>query len=63
MLDLVLTRRRGLPILLSVVYIEVACRGAIVLSGVGLRGISWSAISVPILRCRLITSPAAFSSG
>ncbi len=38
MLDLVLTRRRGLPILLSVVYVEVARRAAIPLAGVGLPG-------------------------
>jgi regulator of sirC expression with transglutaminase-like and TPR domain len=38
MLDLVLTRRRGLPILLSVVYVEVARRAGIELAGVGLPG-------------------------
>lgn len=38
MLDLVLTRRRGLPILLSVVYIEAARRAAIPIAGVGLPG-------------------------
>ena len=38
MLDLVLERRRGLPILLSVVWIEVARRAGIRLSGVGLPG-------------------------
>jgi regulator of sirC expression with transglutaminase-like and TPR domain len=38
MLDLVLARRRGLPILLSVVYVEVARRAGIELSGVGLPG-------------------------
>lgn len=38
MLDVVLSRRRGLPILLSVVYIEVARRAAIPLAGVGLPG-------------------------
>ena len=38
MLDLVLTRRRGLPILLSAVYVEVARRAGIVLAGVGLPG-------------------------
>jgi regulator of sirC expression with transglutaminase-like and TPR domain len=38
MLDLVLARRRGLPILLSVVYVEVARRVGIELSGVGLPG-------------------------
>jgi regulator of sirC expression with transglutaminase-like and TPR domain len=38
MLDLVLRRRRGLPILLSVVYIEVARRAGIELAGVGLPG-------------------------
>ena len=38
MLDLVLARRRGLPILLSVVYVEVARRAGISLHGVGLPG-------------------------
>ncbi len=38
MLDLVLTRRRGLPILLSVVYVEVARRAGVALAGVGLPG-------------------------
>lgn len=38
MLDIVLDRRRGLPILLSVVYIEAARRAGIALSGVGLSG-------------------------
>jgi regulator of sirC expression with transglutaminase-like and TPR domain len=38
MLDLVLTRRRGLPILLSVVYVEVARRAGVELAGVGLPG-------------------------
>jgi regulator of sirC expression with transglutaminase-like and TPR domain len=38
MLDVVLARRRGLPILLSVVYIEVARRAGIALCGVGLPG-------------------------
>jgi regulator of sirC expression with transglutaminase-like and TPR domain len=38
MLDIVLERRRGLPILLSVVYIEAARRAGIALSGVGLPG-------------------------
>jgi regulator of sirC expression with transglutaminase-like and TPR domain len=38
MLDQVLTRRRGLPILLSVVYVEVARRAGIALAGVGLAG-------------------------
>lgn len=38
MLDLVLMRRRGLPILLSVVYVEVARRAGIPLSGVGVPG-------------------------
>ncbi len=38
MLDLVLARRRGLPILLSVVYIEVARRAEIPIGGVGLPG-------------------------
>jgi regulator of sirC expression with transglutaminase-like and TPR domain len=38
MLDLVLTRRRGLPILLSVLYVEVARRAGVRLAGVGLPG-------------------------
>lgn len=38
MLDLVLARHRGLPILLSVVYVEVARRAGIPLAGVGLPG-------------------------
>ena len=38
MLDLVLERRRGLPILLSVVYVEVARRAGIPLAPVGLPG-------------------------
>jgi regulator of sirC expression with transglutaminase-like and TPR domain len=38
MLDIVLSRRRGLPILLSVIYIEVARRAGIPLAGVGLPG-------------------------
>lgn len=38
MLDLVLERRRGLPIALSVVYVETARRAGIDLDGVGLSG-------------------------
>lgn len=38
MLDLVLSRRRGLPIVLSVIYVEVARRAGITLAGVGLPG-------------------------
>lgn len=38
MLDLVLIKRRGLPIVLSVVYVEVARRAGIPLAGVGLPG-------------------------
>jgi regulator of sirC expression with transglutaminase-like and TPR domain len=38
MLDLVLSRRRGLPIVLSVVYMEVSRRAGIALVGVGLPG-------------------------
>ena len=38
MLDLVLARRKGLPILLSVVYVEAARRAGIPLAGVGLPG-------------------------
>ena len=37
-LDRVLERRRGLPILLSVVYVEVARRAGVALAGVGLPG-------------------------
>ena len=38
MLDVVLNKRTGLPILLSVVYIEVARRAGIPIAGVGLPG-------------------------
>ena len=38
MLDVVLTKHTGLPILLSVVYIEVARRADIPIGGVGLPG-------------------------
>jgi regulator of sirC expression with transglutaminase-like and TPR domain len=38
MLDRVLSRRRGLPIVLSVVYVEVARRAGVALAGVGLPG-------------------------
>ena len=38
MLDIVLERRAGLPILLSVVYVEVARRAGLALAGVGLPG-------------------------
>src|ERR687885_532557 len=38
MLDRVLERRRGLPILLSVVYVAVAERAGVPLGGVGLPG-------------------------
>jgi regulator of sirC expression with transglutaminase-like and TPR domain len=38
MLDQVLARRRGLPILLSVVYVEVARRAGVPLVGIGLPG-------------------------
>jgi regulator of sirC expression with transglutaminase-like and TPR domain len=38
MLNVVLERRRGLPILLSVLYMATARRAGIALSGVGLRG-------------------------
>jgi regulator of sirC expression with transglutaminase-like and TPR domain len=38
MLDVVLERRRGLPILLSVVYVEVGRRAGVALAGVGLPG-------------------------
>jgi hypothetical protein len=52
MLDIVLARRRGLPILLSVVYVEVARRAAIALDGVGLPGhfvVGCFAIDPPLL--------------
>jgi regulator of sirC expression with transglutaminase-like and TPR domain len=38
MLDIVLERRRGLPILLSIVYVEVGRRAGLRLDGVGLPG-------------------------
>ena len=38
MLDLVLARRTGLPILLSAIYVEVARRAGIPLEGIGLPG-------------------------
>lgn len=38
MLDLVLERRRGLPILLTTVYVEAARRAGVAVSGVGLPG-------------------------
>ncbi len=38
MLDVVLERRRGLPILLSVLYVEVARRADVALVGIGLPG-------------------------
>lgn len=38
MLDLVLEQRKGLPILLSTVYVEVARRAGIAIAGVGLPG-------------------------
>ncbi len=38
MLDIVLERRKGLPILLSTVYVEVARRAGIAVAGVGLPG-------------------------
>lgn len=38
MLDLVLARRTGLPILLSIVYAEVGRRAGVQLAGVGLPG-------------------------
>jgi regulator of sirC expression with transglutaminase-like and TPR domain len=56
MLDLVLTRRRGLPILLSIVYVEAARRAAAVSA---CRVTSWSATLVPIPRSCWIPSPAA----
>jgi regulator of sirC expression with transglutaminase-like and TPR domain len=52
MLDLVLERRRGLPILLSVVWIEVGRRVGIPLRGVGLPGhyvAGWFGDGDPIL--------------
>jgi regulator of sirC expression with transglutaminase-like and TPR domain len=38
MLDIVLDRRRGLPILLSVIYVEVGRRAGVELEGIGLPG-------------------------
>jgi regulator of sirC expression with transglutaminase-like and TPR domain len=38
MLDIVVERRRGLPIVLSVLYVEVARRAGLLLAGVGLPG-------------------------
>ncbi|MGI9117082.1 MAG: transglutaminase family protein [Gaiellales bacterium] len=52
MLDLVLARRRGLPILLSVVWIEVGRRVGIPIRGVGLPGhyvAGWFGDGAPIL--------------
>lgn len=53
MLDLVLERRRGLPIVLSVVYVEAAHRAGIALDGVGLPGHyvvgQFSPASAPVL--------------
>jgi regulator of sirC expression with transglutaminase-like and TPR domain len=52
MLDLVLERRTGLPILLSVVYVEVGRRAGIELAGVGLPGhyvVGHFAASPPLL--------------
>lgn len=52
MLDLVLRRRQGLPILLSVVWIEVARRVGIPLRGVGLPGhyvAGWFGDGPPVL--------------
>lgn len=52
MLDLVLERRRGLPILLSVVWVEVARRVGIPLRGVGLPGhyvAGWFGAGAPVL--------------
>lgn len=52
MLDLVLTRRRGLPILLSVVWVEVGRRLGLPLRGVGLPGhyvAGWFGEGDPIL--------------
>jgi regulator of sirC expression with transglutaminase-like and TPR domain len=52
MLDLVLERRTGLPILLSVVYVEVARRAGVELAGVGLEGhfvVGHFGVSPPLL--------------
>jgi regulator of sirC expression with transglutaminase-like and TPR domain len=38
MLDIVLERRAGLPIVLSIVYVEVARRAGLALAGIGLPG-------------------------
>jgi len=52
MLDVVLERRRGLPIALSVVYVEVARRAGVGLAGVGLPGhfvVGHFGVSPPLL--------------
>jgi regulator of sirC expression with transglutaminase-like and TPR domain len=70
MLDLVLTTRRGLPILLSVVYIEVSRRAGIPIHGVGLPGhfvVAHFGADPPLLldpfdRGAVISAPAAHES-
>ena len=59
MLDLVLTRRRGLPILLSVVYVEVARRAGIQIAVSVCRATSSSVTSAQIHQCYWIPSRAA----
>lgn len=52
MLDRVLVRRRGLPILLSIVYVEVARRAGVTLSPIGLPGhfiVAQLQVSPPLL--------------
>ena len=58
MLDRVLERQRGLPILLSVVYVEAARRADVPLAGLslGCPAITWSPISVGSSRCCSIRS-------
>ena len=59
MLDLVLERRKGLPILLSTVYVEVARRAGIAVAGVGLPGHFVAATSGRLLLCCSIPSATA----
>src|SRR3954471_12359310 len=62
MLDRVLERRRGLPILLSVVYVEAARRADVPLAGVGLPGHHVVAHFGAMRRCCSIRSAAARKS-
>src|SRR3954451_10510673 len=62
MLDRVLERQRGLPILLSVVYVEAARRADVPLAGVGLPGHHVVAHFGAMSRCCSIRSAAARKS-